>query len=298
MVRISPEQMAQAMTYYAAEAARYYPGLWRRLRTHLGLNEDLIQGNLDWVHAVAAAQEASGLRPDGCAGPQTLEAWFGLDLRRRLSPMRGTLNPRAVRLGVPRGRYGLRQRRVRAKTFGEPEFEWELVAESVHPQRPHRLAWLAWRTMVAAATQDGVDPEALGIYSAYRSVAFQKQVFDYRLEERRTNRREAALPVLPEADLRRLQRKWTAEPGTSAHHTGLALDLNLYKLGKRESKRSPAYAWLAQHAVDFGFYPYFPEGWHWEYNPPGLIERIVALRAEMVAGEPVNFGPAAPRNVD
>ena len=76
--------------------------------------------------------------------------------------------------------------------------------------------------------------------------------------------------------------KWTARPGQSAHHTGLALDLGLYVLAKAEgvaaAKRTVAYRWLATNAARFGFYPYMPEPWHWEFNPPGLVARLRELR--------------------
>ena len=200
--------------------------------------------------------------------------------------MRGSLDPAAVRSGVARGRFGLFQRRVRPRVFGEPEFEAELVVEDVEPARPHVIAYDAWGRMVAAAREDGLDTAVLQIHSAYRSVAFQRQIWEYRLEERRQTRRAEGLPALSEPDLRRLQQKWTAVPGASAHHTGFALDLKLYELGKRGSRRSEAYAWLAQNAVRFGFYPYLPEGWHWEYNPPGLVGQVRALREALASGAP------------
>ena len=202
----------------------------------------------------------------------------------RPGAMPGTLNPKAVKTGKPRGPYGLRQRRVRAKTFGEPRFECELVDEAICPTRPHVLTYEAHKRMVAAAKADGQDTEVLRIHSAYRSVAYQRRIWEYRLEERRRARAESGLPPLPQAELERQQTKWTAKPGTSAHHTGFALDLALYNLGRAGSRRHPAYEWLAHNAVRFGFYPYLPEGWHWEYNPPGLVEQIAALRQALASG--------------
>ena len=90
----------------------------------------------------------------------------------RPGAMPGTLNPKAVKTGKPRGPYGLRQRRVRAKTFGEPRFECELVDEAICPTRPHVLTYEAHKRMVAAAKADGQDTEVLRIHSAYRSVAY------------------------------------------------------------------------------------------------------------------------------
>lgn len=196
----------------------------------------------------------------------------------------GNLCEAQVVTGVPRGPFGLYQRRVRARVFGEPLFECELVPAVVAPGRPHVLAYAAWSRMRAAAIGDGVDDVDLAIHSAYRSVALQAEVWTYRLAERRLAREETGLPPLAEEDLARLQMKWTAKPGQSAHHTGFALDLGLYRFGKRGSKRAPAYRWLAEHARRFGFYPYLPEGWHWEYNPPGLVQQLTRLRAALEAG--------------
>lgn len=202
-----------------------------------------------------------------------------------MTNLTGTMRDAQISSGVPRGRFGLYQRRVRARVFGEPG-EPELVPADAHPARPHVIAFDAWRRMRAAAEVElGPELAALvDIHSAYRSVALQAEVWAYRLAERRRLRAEAGLPELPERELERLQMKWTARPGTSAHHTGLAFDLMLYHLGRRGSLDSPAYAWLARRARAFGFYPYLPEGWHWEYNPPGLVAQLIALRQRLAAG--------------
>ena len=193
----------------------------------------------------------------------------------------GSLDESRVHSGVPRGKFGLYQRRVRARIFGEPLYDVELVDDG-----PHRITYEAWTRMVEAAEHDGVDTDMLQIHSAYRSVAWQKHIFDYWVEERRKKRAEDGLEALSLKDLQKLQSKWTAYPGSSAHHTGFAIDLKLYTLGKRESRKHPAYVWLAHNARRFGFYPYFPEAWHWEYNPPGLITQLVALRHAIAAGQP------------
>ncbi|TNF28436.1 MAG: hypothetical protein EP329_17880 [Deltaproteobacteria bacterium] len=200
----------------------------------------------------------------------------------------GNLRADQIRSGVVRGPAGLFQRRARPHVFGEPAFDVELVPEEVCAARPHAIAWSAHGRMVAAAAADGVETGWLAIRSAYRSVALQAQIWDYRLNERREARRVTGLPPLPERELERQQRLWTARPGQSAHHTGFALDLALYPLGTREGRRSPAYRWLAEHARRFGFYPYLPEPWHWEYDPPGLVAQVAELRRRLTAGEPAD----------
>ncbi len=215
--------------------------------------------------------------------------------------LRGSLLEARVRSGVVRG--PLFQRRVVPAVFGEPEYAEELVPAELCPARPHVIAWDAWRRMVAAAVREGVDPAPLQIHAGYRSVAFQAQIWEYRLAERRDARVREGLPPLAERDLERQQRKWTAKPGGSAHHTGFALDLALYHLGRTGSRRSPAYAWLVRNARAFGFYPYLPEAWHWEYNPPGVLAQLRALRAALREGRapvelalaPDSIPEAAPR---
>lgn len=206
------------------------------------------------------------------------------------APLAGTLRPEHVRWGVPRGPFRLRQRRVRTRVFGEVAFVAELVPDHVCPATPHVLAWLAWRSMVAAAAAEGLDTAPLQIYSAYRPVSLQREIWAFRLEERRAKRAAAGEPPLAHRALKKQQQKWTAKPGQSAHHTGLALDLVLYHLGRSAGMKSPAYRWLASHAASFGFYPYIPEPWHWEFNPEGLVGAIAQLRQGLGDRQVLGFG--------
>ena len=68
-----------------------------------------------------------------------------------------------------------------------------------------------------------------------------------------------------------------AAPGYSEHHSGRALDIGTpgYAHLEIEFERSPAFAWLARHAANFGFHMSFPrdnaygvqyEPWHWCYR--------------------------------
>ena len=208
------------------------------------------------------------------------------ELSRDIRPqtMRGNMKPSQVRDGVARGPFGLRQRRVRARVLGEPQYEAELVPANICEARPHVLAWVGWHLLMDPARQEpDLDITQLDIYSAYRSVALQKQIWTYRLDERRQMRQAEGLAPLSLRELERQQQKWTAKPGQSAHHTGFAIDMMLYHQGKTASLRSPEYAWLARHAARFGFYPYMPEAWHWEFNPPGLTVNLEAFRDDLAA---------------
>ena len=82
----------------------------------------------------------------------------------------------------------------------------------------------------------------------------------------------------------------------SSHSYGLAIDLQLsvdarhsgtgHALHVKETNthdmanvldyyRSSVTKWMLDHARDFGFFPYQPEPWHYEYNPEGMAQEIV-----------------------
>jgi hypothetical protein len=69
-------------------------------------------------------------------------------------------------------------------------------------------------------------------------------------------------------------RKGTAPPGRSPHHTGRAIDIHVggsistKAANVAYQRKQAAYQWLVCNAERFGFYPYWREPWHWEYNPP------------------------------
>ena len=64
-------------------------------------------------------------------------------------------------------------------------------------------------------------------------------------------------------------KRWVAYD--SPHETGLAVDIGTGGLSPdsktaAEQKQTDLYQWLCNHAESFGFTPYLPEPWHWEYN--------------------------------
>ena len=69
----------------------------------------------------------------------------------------------------------------------------------------------------------------------------------------------------------------------SSHSLGLAIDFKMshgdLKLDETTTRpmaevvrmrESPMHKWLVLRGVEFGWYPYQNEPWHWEYNPPGF----------------------------
>jgi D-alanyl-D-alanine carboxypeptidase len=156
----------------------------------------------------------------------------------------------------------------------------------VKPIPLHPLAAAAWKALVTAARADGIPHPLLLPTSGFRDPELQRRLWQNALKKYGSVR-EA--------------RKWTAPPGSSAHQSGRAIDF--YLGGKNISaevarlRRLPAYQWLVQNAVCFGFYPYEAEPWHWEYNPPGKVVGFQDGLLRPVPGNtPVPGAGAAPRN--
>ena len=130
--------------------------------------------------------------------------------------------------------------------------------------RYRRPLWLtddaatAWLRMRAAATDDGIDLEAI---SGFRSYAYQHGIFRRKLA--RGQRIEQILAV-------------NAAPGFSEHHSGRALDIGTPGEPPAEEtfERTAAFGWLSARAGEFGFRMSYPRGnphgivyepWHWCY---------------------------------
>jgi hypothetical protein len=106
------------------------------------------------------------------------------------------------------------------------------------------------------AAAEGFESPLFDVFSGYRSIARQEQLWQRKLAEVGGNVSEA--------------RKWVAPPGRSAHHTGHAFDLNLG--GPTKSSASniahiqahPAFEFMQRIAPEYGLENYSAEPWHWE----------------------------------
>jgi D-alanyl-D-alanine carboxypeptidase len=136
----------------------------------------------------------------------------------------------------------------------------QLVAtEPDYYGRPQQLtpeACAAWTAMKAAAAQDGV---VIHLISAYRDPDYQCQIVQRKLQAG-----ESLAAIL----------RVNAAPGYSEHHTGRAIDLGTLDCPALETEfeKTPAFAWLSEHAGTFGFTLSYPknnalgisyEPWHW-----------------------------------
>lgn len=115
-----------------------------------------------------------------------------------------------------------------------------------------------WR-MREAALREGI---TLQLISAFRSVEFQAALIRAKLA-----RGQALDEVL----------RINAPPGYSEHHSGCAVDLGVANVAALDDafEDTIAFAWLHQHAADFGFTLSYPRGnaqgytyepWHWCFD--------------------------------
>ena len=118
------------------------------------------------------------------------------------------------------------------------------------------------KQMLKAASEDGIQ---LIVMSAYRSIEYQQNNFDKSVQDRMDNRgmtyEEAYADTLKEVQL----------PGYSEHNAGLAADImsdEYVDMNDDGFKDTKAYAWLREHAADYGFILRYPEG---KENITGII---------------------------
>jgi zinc D-Ala-D-Ala carboxypeptidase len=124
-------------------------------------------------------------------------------------------------------------------------------------QRLHKDAAAAFEKMRQAAAKDNV---TLQVVSGFRGIRAQAEIF-----EGKGGGLRAA--------------EYSAPPGHSQHHTGLAIDINSLQTSFRTTK---AFGWLKEHGREYGFMlPYANtsgdlgpsnEPWHWVYvgKPPAM----------------------------
>jgi D-alanyl-D-alanine carboxypeptidase len=115
---------------------------------------------------------------------------------------------------------------------------------------------VAWQQMTAAAVDDDIN---LLLISGYRSYEYQAELIRKKLKAG-----QAIQDILTV----------NVAPGYSQHHTGHAIDIATpgSKPLQEEFEQSDAFAWLTEHASQFGFSLSYPrdnscgltyEPWHW-----------------------------------
>lgn len=117
----------------------------------------------------------------------------------------------------------------------------------------------AWQAMCMAASNDDIE---LLIVSGFRSIDYQADLIRSKLDAGQFI--EDILKV-------------NVAPGYSQHHTGNAVDIATpgFKPLLEEFEHSPAFEWLRENAVQYGFAMSYPrdnpeglayEPWHWYRN--------------------------------
>lgn len=105
--------------------------------------------------------------------------------------------------------------------------------------------------LIAAASNDGV---SLIICYGYRTIEQSRQLF-----EKQVNK-QLSLGLSQEEALVEA-RRWVAPPGTSEHHTGLALDIVTlsHQVLNHAFANTDAGIWMAAHSWEYGFVIRYPE---------------------------------------
>ncbi|QZN89291.1 M15 family metallopeptidase [Vagococcus lutrae] len=134
------------------------------------------------------------------------------------------------------------------------------------------MAFDAYYALEQAAKEAGID---LTVVSAYRSVENQQNVYDNSIQEYMAQGKS-------EERARKLTDDYIAIPGTSEHHTGLALDVVDQDWYADEKGLEPEFGqtkagkWLANNVTNYGFIIRYPkekeeitgiqyEPWHIRY---------------------------------
>lgn len=115
------------------------------------------------------------------------------------------------------------------------------------------------------------DMRAQGIYpivgEGYRTHAQQEQMMEEKIEAYCAEGHSLS-------SAKKMAKKWVAEPGTSEHELGIALDINADP--DSATTNDTVYQWLASHAHSYGFILRYPQGkeditgidyepWHYRY---------------------------------
>ena len=117
--------------------------------------------------------------------------------------------------------------------------------------------------LMEAALEEGIN---IRIRSPYRSYEIQQRLYNNEVAEWKSK-------GLSQTDAENKAATIVARPGTSEHHTGLAIDFNQSSDLFGESE---AFKWLLENAEDYGFILRYPENkqeitkiiyepWHWRF---------------------------------
>ncbi|MBE6780785.1 MAG: D-alanyl-D-alanine carboxypeptidase family protein [Ruminococcaceae bacterium] len=154
------------------------------------------------------------------------------------------------------------------------EYKWYSQAEVY--RKIDKDIWPYLKAMMDAARADGVD---IGIISAWRDYGTQVTLYEAQIKKWKDKGYSEA-DAIKEASSR------VAVPGTSEHHTGLAVDFNSTQTSFENTK---AFKWLKENAQDYGFIMRYEkekmditggiiyEPWHWRFVGINIAKEMKEL---------------------
>ncbi len=136
------------------------------------------------------------------------------------------------------------------------------------------------REMIEAAEKDGI---RLKVLSAYRTVEYQKNLFERNVKQRMDDYGMSYDEAVYDVSIN------IAPPGGSEHNAGLAVDIIDYNHWDtyEEFENTPEFEWLSEHCTEYGFILRYPKGkedltgyiyepWHYRYVGMENAEAVMA----------------------
>ena len=142
--------------------------------------------------------------------------------------------------------------------------DWQVqTVEVAGGERVDERILPALQQLFDAARAEGLYPV---VASGWRTGEEQRQIMEDKIEAYRQE-------GYPEDLARQAAAQWVAQPGTSEHELGLAVDINP---DKTQGTGQELYDWLLEHAWEYGFIKRYPadkvnitgisnEPWHYRY---------------------------------
>lgn len=156
------------------------------------------------------------------------------------------------------------------------EYKWYSQAEVY--RKIDKDVWPYLKAMIDACRAD-IGTKEIGIISAWRDYGTQVTLYEAQVKKWK-DKGYAQEAAEKEAASR------VAIPGTSEHHTGLAVDFNSTQTSFENTK---AFKWLQENAQDYGFIMRYPsdkmditggiiyEPWHWRFVGINIAKEMKSL---------------------
>ena len=214
--------------------------------------------------AVTLFQQQHGLGADGIVGQETRDVLYSDQAQPYLSAAAAGLTPEGLPMLVNRTHL-LPEGYVPSDLVDMNDYcDASIVTIKYSGTQADRTSVDALLTMLMAAHQDGIT--VWQISSAYRTVAYQQELFD-------NQKREYLDRGFSEERAISATRQTVADPGSSEHHLGTSFDITVPGVSFKGTAQAK---WLAEHCWDYGFIlryteekesitGFLAEPWHFRY---------------------------------